>query len=230
MRRARRPSLLAPGLATLVALAILIALGVWQLQRREWKLGILAQIDHAEASAPIPLPADPQPFTKVVAEGRLRGDVHALYGADVRDTPAGPVMGAQLIEPLDRPGQATVLVDRGWVPDGKLGEPGGNQVVGYVRAPDRPGTFSATDDLAARHFYTLDPAKIGAALGLPRVAPFTLVAMGGAPDALPQPATALPRPPNDHLNYALTWFALAVSLVAVFGAYCRKALRSGGPA
>ena len=226
--RIRRPKLLVPVLATLVMLAILIGLGVWQLQRREWKLGILAQIDRGEASAPIPLPANPRQFTKVVAEGRLRTDVHALYGDDVRDGPAGPVMGAQLIEPLERPGQDSVLVDRGWVPDGQLGAPGGDQVVGYIRTPDKPGAFSATDDLARQHFYTLDPAKIGAALGLPRVAPFTLVAMG-PPDALPQPATALPRPPNDHLNYALTWFGLALSLLVVFGAYCRKALRLGSP-
>ena len=153
----------------------------------------------------------------------------ALYGADVRDGPGGSsAIGAQLIEPLDRPGQDPILVDRGWVPDGQLGAAPSGVVTGYVRAPDTPGTFSAADDLAARHFYTLDPAKIGASLGLPRVAPFTLVALGAA-DGLPSPATALPRPPNDHLNYALTWFGLGASLLVVYAAYCHKALRRGSP-
>ncbi len=206
-------------------LAILIGLGVWQLQRLQWKLGILAAIDHAEASPAIPLPAHPAQFTKVRAEGRFIPGKQARYGADVRDTPIGPVLGSRVIEPLDRAGQAPLLVDRGWAPDGPVAEPTGPVTVeGYIRTPDRPGLFSATDDSVKRLFYTLDPAKIGAALGLPSEAPYTLVAMG--PDAGPPvPATALPRPPNDHLNYALTWFGLALSLLVVFAAYCRKALR-----
>ena len=216
-----------PALVTSLMLGVLIGLGVWQLQRRAWKLAILADIDQAEASPAIPLPPHPLPFAKVSVTGRLRDDVHALYGDDVRDTPRGPARGAQLIEPLERPGQQPLLVERGWVPDGALGAPGGVlTITGYVRAPDHPGAFSPADDLAGRHFYTLDPAKIGDSLGLPSVAPFTLVALG-ADDAgvLPAPATALPRPPNDHLNYALTWFGLALSLLAVFGAYARKAMQ-----
>ena len=225
--RSRLAPLLTPALATLFMLSVLVGLGVWQLQRRTWKLAILAEIDQAEASPAIPLPPHPLPFTKVSVTGRLRDDVRALYGDDVRDTARGPAMGAQLIEPLERPGQPPLLVERGWVPDGSLGTPGGVvTVTGYVRMPDRPGAFSPADDLASRHFYTLDPAKIGEALGLPSAAPFTLVALGpDVADVLPAPATALPRPPNDHLNYALTWFGLALALLAVFGAYARKVLQ-----
>ncbi|WP_158747601.1 SURF1 family protein [Acidisphaera sp. L21] len=222
--RSRARTLLVPAMATLVMLAVLLSLGVWQLQRLQWKLGILAEIDRAEASAPVPLPAHPLPFTKVSVTGHLRGDVHALYGADVRDVPGGTAMGAQLIEPLERPGQDPILIDRGWVPDGQLGAPAGDATItGYVRAPDAPGAFSLTDDPVARRYYTLDPAKIGAGLGLLRVAPFTLIAMGTG--GMPEPATALPRPPNDHLNYALTWFGLAASLLVVFGVYARKVFR-----
>ena len=223
--RSIRP-LAVPILVTAVMFAVLVGLGVWQLQRLQWKTGLLAQIDAAEAAPPVALSGEPKPFTKVFVQGVLRDDVYAWYGDDVRDQPAGPAMGAFLIEPLERPGQDPVLVDRGWVPNGAKLPPGGpGDVVGYLRALDRPGLFSAQDDLAGRHFYTLDPVKIGAALGLARVAPFTLIAMG-APAAGLQPATALPRPPNDHLNYALTWFGLAVSLLAVFGAYLRKGFRS----
>ncbi len=78
-----------------------------------------------------------------------------------------------------------------------LGQPGGDAtMVGYIRTPDAAGPFSPADDLAARRFYTLDPAKIGAALGLPQVAPFTLVALGagGAAGACQRLAAAAERP------------------------------------
>lgn len=224
MRCTHARALMVPAFATAIMLAILIALGVWQLQRLQWKLGLLAEIGRAEASPPVQLPDHPLQFTKVTVSGHFRDDLHALYGADVRDVPGGTAMGAQLIVPLERPGKDPILVDRGWVRDGQLGQPGGDAtMVGYIRTPDAAGPFSLTDDLAARRFYTLDPAKIGEALGLPRVAPFTLVALGAG--GAPEPATTLPRPPNDHLNYALTWFALALSLLIVFAAYTRKVLR-----
>lgn len=215
-----------PGLITLLMLAVLIGLGVWQLQRRAWKLGVLAQIDHAESAPAVPLPANPPPFAKVRVAGRLRPDLQAYYGSQVHDLPSGPVIGAQLIEPLERPGQDPLLVDLGWVPTGQAVAPAGTEVEGYIRAPDRPGPFSATDDPANRRFFTLDPAPIAASLGLPHAAPFTLVAMGAVtPGVFPQPAEALPRPPNDHLNYALTWFGLAFALVVVFVVYARKVFR-----
>jgi surfeit locus 1 family protein len=92
-----------------------------------------------------------------------------------------------------------------------------------MHPPATAGLFSASDDIKGRRFYTLDPARIGAALGVGPVAPFVLVALG--PPGSPDPARALPRPPNDHLSYALTWFGLAAGLVGVFIAYARKALR-----
>ncbi len=99
-------------------------------------------------------------------------------------------------------------------------------VEGYVRPPDTPGLFSARDDPAARRFYTLNPAAIGAALGLQRVARFTLVALGDPrPGVYPDPARHLPRPANNHLVYAITWFGLAASLAAVFATWARTALR-----
>jgi surfeit locus 1 family protein len=75
-------------------------------------------------------------------------------------------------------------------------------------------------------FYTLDPQTIGAALGLTHVAPFTLVEMGKAPDAgYPDPARTLPRPPNNHLTYAITWFGLAATLLVIFVIYAARLLR-----
>jgi surfeit locus 1 family protein len=223
--------LLSPGLMTLAMLLILIGLGTWQIQRLHWKEGILAQIARAEAVAPVPLSGNPGPFEKVAVTGTLRADLDASYAAEVRDTPQGTRLGTFLIQPLERPGRLPLLVERGWVPRNRtipLMQPQGTTtIVGYVHEPATPGWFTPADDPATRVFYTLDPAKIGAALGLPHVAPFILVALG--PPSLqifPAPAQHLPRPPNNHLNYAITWYGLAGALVVIFTNWARRTLRN----
>jgi surfeit locus 1 family protein len=242
--------LIGPALMTAVMFLVLVGLGTWQVRRLAWKEAILAQIARAEAAPPFPLPATPDaaipasftpaPYTKVAVTGTLLHDKSALYGVEVRDTRAGPDLGALLIEPLQRDGAPPLLVDRGWVPlkrTGPVAMPQGTvTIAGYVHPADTPGLFSVQDDVAGRHFYTLDPAAIGAALGLDRVAPFILIALGpptspvaspGAPPAaltdLPVPAEHLPRPPNNHLQYAITWYGLAAVLLVIFTVWARKA-------
>ena len=206
-------------------LVLTVGLGVWQLQRLDWKQALLAEIDRGAAGAPVPLAEPPVPFSKVVAEGRFLAPT-ARYGAEVRSGPAGATMGAHLLNPLERPGQRPVIVDRGWAPlDFDPAPPAGPVIVsGYVRPPEKPVRFGAADDPKTRRFYALDPDAIGKSLGLAQVAPFTLVALGQA-GTLPEPAVALPRPPNNHLVYAMTWFGLAIALLVVFAIHVRQTLR-----
>jgi surfeit locus 1 family protein len=223
--------LLWPGLMTLAMLFVLVGLGTWQVYRLHWKEAILARIATAEAAPPIPLQAVPEPYTKVAITGHLRADLSAQYGVEVRDAPVGPQIGTFLVQPLERSDGPPLLVERGWVPQQRhtpiAQPPGQTTIVGFIHAPETPGLFSAKDDPAARIFYTLDPAAIGTALGLQRVAPFILVALGPAPPQLwPDPAKHLPQPPNNHLSYAITWYGLAVSLVVIFAVWARRTLRS----
>ena len=213
---------------TAAMLATTASLGVWQVQRLHWKTRLLQEIDRGEAAPAVSLPPDPAPFTKVRVTGRLRQDLQALYGIEVRSTTSGPEMGAYLLNPLERDGADPVIVNRGWVPLGapRPGDTVSATVEGYVRAPEKPVRFGAADDPLARRFYALDPGPIAASLGLSHAAPFTLVALGPAvPGIYPEPATALPRPANNHLSYAITWFGLAASLLVIFAIYARRALR-----
>ena len=136
-------------------------------------------------------------------------------------------MGSYVLTPLLRDGAPPVLVNRGWYPQGQVPAPpsGEVRVDGYVRAADRPGWFSPPENDSLRHFYALDPERIGTVLGVSGLAPFTLTAMGPA-DKLPSPAQSFPRPPNNHFSYALTWFGLAITLVVIFASYAREVFRS----
>lgn len=227
--------LIGPGLLTLLMLAMLLALGTWQVRRLGWKDRILAQIAHAEAAPAVPMPSHPTPFQKVAVSGRFRNGQAVLYGAEVRDTAFGPTMGAQLIVPLQRVDGPPLLVDRGWVPvDHKapVVQPTGEvRVSGFVSPAERPRWFSAQDDVAGRHFYTLDPTAIAAALGLGHVAPGVLVALGSdEPGIYPEPAQHLPRPPNNHFTYAVTWYALAAILAVIFTTWAYGVLTGREPA
>jgi len=229
MTRAPWRRLLWPASGALVMLLILLALGTWQVHRLHWKEAILGEIARAEAAPAVPLAGNPGPFSKVWVSGRLRNDLAASYGADVRDTPTGPELGTYLIVPLERSNEATLLVDRGWVPgkrNGPINQPQGIvSISGYVHPGDHPGMFSARDDPATRTFYTLDPATIGATLGLKNVAPFILVALGpSSAEHYPEPAAHLPRPPNNHFIYAVTWYGLALALVVMFFVWARGML------
>lgn len=206
-------------LAALPALALLLFLGTWQVQRLHWKNDLLARIAASEAAPPIPLEDPPQPLAKVRVTGRFDHAREALVGLEVR----GAVLGASLVTPLLRNDASAILVNRGWVPlerSTPVGRPEGEVTVeGWIHPGDRANLFSARDDPAGRRFYTLDPAAIGAAIGL-EVAPYALIALG--PPGSPDPARTLPRPTNNHLGYAITWYGLALSLLGVLAAFALR--------
>ena len=209
-------------------MAILVSLGIWQLERLAWKQGLLAQVARAEQAPPVPLGLDTPPlFTRVALHGTLRPEA-ALYGSEVRGEGGAAQIGAQILEILDRDDGPPVLLDLGWVAAGRGAAPapvaGQFNGIGYVRLPEHPGWLSAPDDLEGRHFYTLDPVAIAGSLKAANAAPFTIVAMGPPVSGGPEPASSLPQPVNNHLNYALTWFGLAGSLIAVFIAWSIKRL------
>jgi surfeit locus 1 family protein len=211
-------------------LIVLVGLGTWLVDRLAWKQAILRQIDAAEARPPEALTDRPSPFARVRVAGHFRPESGALFGAEVRTLPSGPVMGARLIGVLERPGATPILVDRGWVPlKGSRPPPVASEVtvVGYVRPAEVAGWFAAADEPSNRRFHTWNPAVIAGALGLAAVEPYVLVAVGPAPPGQwPDPAKHLPRPPNNHLIYALTWYGFALTLVVIFLVWARRTLRS----
>lgn len=227
--RSRRRRLIGMGLFSLVMLILLIALGVWQVHRWHYKDRIQREIRAAQLRPPVPLPDRPSPYQKVALRGTWIAGKAAFYGDQVRNSPDGPMRGAQLIMPFRRHNGDVVMVDLGWVRGSvphPLPVPDGPAVVsGYVQAPQNFGPFAPRANLATKIFYKLDPRAIGAALGYPHAAPFTLIMIGPRPvSGGPIPAVSLPTPPNNSEQYALTWFGLALVVVLEYIFYVRKIL------
>jgi surfeit locus 1 family protein len=225
-------------IATAVALAILIGLGVWQLQRLKWKEGLLAHIAElqlAKAQAleyPLRAAARGQDveFTRVsvVCPGLAAAPFLEVY--DLRD---GQV-GSRLVSAcrLTDDAYGSILVDRGFVPDTVKArpqiDPGDRtpiEVEGVLRKPER-GNFMTPKNRPG-HWFTHEVAPMARALGAAAPAPVVLYAERKTNPEIAQltPAPLPPEIPNNHFQYALTWFGLAGALAGVYGAALLKRLR-----
>ena len=225
-----RPTLW-PSVFTLAALAVLIALGVWQLERLEWKEDLIEQrqtLSQASAIALSDVLGDgPPEFQNVEARGRFLHD-HEFYLA--ARTLAGKV-GLHVVTPFVLEDGRIVLVDRGWIPEGRRDPAtrpegqlsGGQALSGLVRLPGWKGySWLKPDNQADENlWFWVDPPAMAAAAGLTTVVAEAYLDAGPAENPGGWPVggqTRLDRP-NDHLQYALTWFALAVCLVVIYVLY-----------
>ena len=203
----------------LVLAAAFAALGVWQVERRAWKLDLIARVDARIHASPRPIPlraswnrVDDDAYTRVRTEGVFLHDRETLVQAV---TDAGS--GWWVMTPLaTRDG--VVLINRGFVPPERhdpatrrAGSPEGSQTVtGLLRVTEPGGGFLRANDPAAERWYSRDVAAIARARGLVGTAPYFIDA-----DATPNPGgypvggLTVIAFRNSHLVYALTWFALA---------------------
>jgi surfeit locus 1 family protein len=237
---ARRPRLLWPAVLSIIGALVLCGLGSWQLGRMGDKRSFIERLQAQAAGSPAPMPAvaswaglDPAglDLTRVTASGVfIDGPV-----AGVRTTIASGGPGTRQLSGFGRwvfqgfrlNEGGIVLVNRGFVPESRLGEirpaAGPATIVGYLRAAESRGSFTPDDLPAQREFFTRDPAGIAASLGLSQVAPFYLEAErqgdGLTPPAGVDAKELIARIPDNHLQYALTWFGLALTLLGVFAAY-----------
>ncbi|KAF0137491.1 MAG: surfeit locus 1 family protein [Xanthobacteraceae bacterium] len=243
-------SLVLPGLFAALVLGMLFSLGTWQLSRLAWKQGLVAQVDARSKAPAIPLAgreawgrmsADRDDYRRVIVTGRFRHEAEAyLYhvaGDSRRADPGRPQgQGYFVMTPLVLANGDTVIVNRGFVPLDKRdpatraeGQVSGEvAVTGLVRYPEPRGAFSAVDDPARRLFYTRDLVAMARAMGLNTrlTAPFSIDAddtpvAGGLPRGGETRLTFA----NRHLEYALTWFGLALTLIGVFAAFAIQRLR-----
>jgi len=220
-------------ISTAVALAILVALGVWQLQRLAWKEDLLARLAALEAAPARDLGDSLQRVkrgenleyvrVRAICPGLATAPYLELYG--VRQGQAG----VRLISACALPGgpYGAILVDRGFVADTISSRPPVTtgpapavELVGVLRAPEPANFVTPPNDLAGNHWYSRDVAAMAAALKAPAPAPLFLMAETATnPDwkAL-VPAPVPTEITNRHMEYALTWFGLAAALVGVYAA------------
>jgi cytochrome oxidase assembly protein ShyY1 len=240
----RRRGIAGLGIFTLLTLALLIGLGVWQLQRRVEKHALIAQLTERLAAAPGALPSSAQWSTLTPARDEFRRvRFSATYeqrpdamvyssGSAIRDDVSGP--GTWAFLPARLPGGETVVINTGFVQNtmqdrgqqdravARLVTGAPVMLTGYIRFPESPGALTPRESIAKRLWFTRDHLAIAPALGWGRVAPFYIDLESPAPEGgIPKPGPLEVHLKDDHLQYAITWFDLAGAVVIAFGIWLR---------
>lgn len=239
-------SLLAPGLVSLMCLAILLGLGVWQLDRKGEKEALIARIlarSRVEPPSVLPLPqnwdAARDEFRRVRVTGRFQNEFETLvHGLAAGEVPGRALQGYYVLTPFLLEDGGTVLINRGFVPtelkapaDRAAGQVSGlTTVTGILRGSEPRTMFVPAPDPVRNEWFNRDIAGISALRGLADTRPYLVEA-----DATPNPG-GWPKGgqlrvdlPNNHLQYAFTWFGIAACLVGVFGVFAWRRLHDDQP-
>lgn len=205
--------------------AVLVALGTWQLRRLEWKEAILAEIEAKIAAVPVALPQAPDPgrdgYLPVTVTGALGGEeLHVLTS----QKEAGP--GYRVISVLTA-GERRVMVDLGFVPEaakdaGRMAE--AVTVTGNLHWPDETDGWTPAPDAARGIWFARDVPAMAAALGTEQVLVVAREVTGADLGVTPWPIDTAAIP-NDHRQYAITWFSLAAVWAAMAGLLAWRAVR-----
>lgn len=201
----------------LAGAAVLISLGIWQVQRLTWKAGVLAEIEAKIAAAPVALPAKPDPvrdkYLPVIAAGVLSGpELHVLVSR--KNIGAG----YRVIQPFDMQGHR-ILVDRGFVRLEEKDTPRAQvhvTLTGNLHWPDEVDSYTPEPDRDRNIWFARDVPAMARAL---KTEPVLLVVRNSSqsdPSVTPLPVDT-GAIPNDHLEYAITWFSLAAIWITMTG-------------
>jgi cytochrome oxidase assembly protein ShyY1 len=233
--REPRRDLVLPGIVTLMGLAVLIALGTWQLERKAWKEALIETMTRRFNAAPVELPP-PDAWSRLTPENseflrvRLRinfrneNDVLVYTsGSALRDDVKSP--GYFVFTPVRlADSERQIVINRGYVAlPSYPGRAGAEEIIGYVRWPEAPSWFiSSHDSPSATFWYVRDQRLMAEVKRWGDVAPFYIDQEAPPPPGgLPRPGPLSVKLRNDHLQYALTWYGLAAVLVVVFALWAR---------
>ena len=219
----------------IVGISVLCALGTWQVKPLFWKQELIATVNARVALAPMPLPEfldrqmleDNWPYSPVTASGTFDHSKEVFFYATGRNGAAG----WNVHTPLRLADGKTLIVNRGFVPfllkdaaDRPQGQVAGTQTItGLVRVPlsEKPNRFVPDNAPDKREFYWRSLPEMASLMkddGTGDFVPFFVDADDSPnPGNWPQGGTTLIAFPNNHLQYAITWYGLALTLLGVGG-------------
>ena len=202
----------------LAGIAVLLSLGTWQVQRLTWKQGILAEIDAKISGVPIALPAAPNVTTHKYQPVEISG---RFVESRIRVLVSQKLIGAgyRIIQPFQTQDRV-ILIDRGFVKIDQIEDLRNDQasVLGNLHWPDEVDDYTPEPDMKRDIWFARDVTALADTLNTD---PILVIAREITPDSekvspIPISSSGIP---NDHLQYAITWFALAAVWAGMSGLF-----------
>jgi surfeit locus 1 family protein len=221
--------LIGPAIVAACAFAVLVSLGVWQLQRKAWKEALIETMSQRAVARPIDLPAPAawnaltpaaDEFRRVKLRAQFVEDAKPAFaytgGSALRDDIKSP--GYFVFAPARLPDGGLVVINRGYAPQpGADPARGPVELVGYLRFPESGSAFIADHDASGAIWFARDHRAMAKERGWGDPAAFYIdMESPVPPGGVPKPGPLKVQLRNNHLGYALTWFGLAAGLAAVF--------------
>ena len=223
----------------LLLIAVLVSLGIWQVERLSWKEDLIARVDQRVHAPPVPAPSRAvweqisrakDEYRHVTAEGTLGNDKETLIYAS---TTLGP--GYWVVTPLSLADGTSILINRGFVPtnrrdpatrsEAQIATP--VKITGLLRITEPKGTLIKSNDPANDRWYSRDVAAIADRRNVADVAPYFIDADATSnPGGLPVGGLTQIAFANNHLVYAMTWFGLAIMAAGLFAFVVRSEFRA----
>ncbi|MDF0602407.1 SURF1 family protein [Psychromarinibacter sp. C21-152] len=214
--------IIVPLLIGVVGVAILVSLGAWQVRRLAWKEDMLARIEAQIGADPVPLFSQPlEEYQAVTAEGTITGEeAHVLASVKGR----GAVF--RIVAAFETEGRR-VLLDRGWVPEAEKDADRPQveaRIVGNFRTVEESDGFTPEPDLEENYWFARDVDRLAEVLDTEPILIVLRATSEDDPPVTPWPV-GTEGIPNDHLNYAITWFSLAVVWAGMTGLWLWRITR-----
>ncbi len=238
------------GLFTLAMLAVFVGLGLWQLQRRAEKHALIAALTERLANDPVPLPLPSQwsalspekdEFRRVsftATYPRLPDAMVYSAGSAVREDISGP--GTWAFLPARLASGETVVINAGFVANtmqdrgvedravARLSTDQPMTLTGYIRFPESAGLLTPAENPGQRLWFTRDHLAMAHRLGWGQVAPFYVDLEKPVPqNGIPKPGPLDVHLRDEHMQYAITWFSLAIAVAIAFIVWWRRQRRVG---
>jgi len=207
--------------ALIILFCVLIYLGNWQLDRLEWKTKILEDIKKQETTNPATIAlnlAKNEDFQRGYIQGRFIGNKFIPIAPRTHE---GQV-GYHVIQPFETTAGDFILVNRGWIANGVEWSPFKNsqtvKIAGYLKKPDKKTAFTPPNNPENNLFYSLNINKINKIFNLNFYTKILYQEYPVADSAdAPRTFSGLPKPRNNHAQYAAFWFGMAGLLLLLSG-------------
>jgi len=198
--------------------AVLVSLGIWQLQRLDWKQTVLAEIAAEITAAPVQIPRHVSEQDNKYLPVRARGatdlpELHVLVSQKATGA------GFRIITALETEQGRRILLDQGFVPSAakEVARPGhSGTFTGNLHWPDERDGFTPANDPEGNYWFARDIEEMAQALGTEPILMVLSQAEPPVPGVAPLPVT-IEGIPNNHLGYAVQWFGLAAVWLGMTG-------------